>query len=447
MKFKLFLLSLIFVFLFFGRSFSKAEDAPGGPEIAGRIFSDIYVPTTKPFNNSLRQASTSFWLETHPSFEEAAVAHLVLFGNLIQTDTNVVSGRNTSELDIGIREAYVSYLNGALELKAGHHLISLGKADVIVPTDLFSAKDYSLFNPDSEVNRLASTSLWLGLSPFSGTLPLTFRLYWTPVFPRTKVIYPNNVFAGFSAVNINNENLPVWSLSNSETAFQVLYTGVGWDMSVLAFRGWNHFPELIESSRSGPVLSPIVSLIPSFNRIRALGGDFSLSTDDFVFRFETAFQWTDNNNGKNPIIKASHLDITTGVERPFFNDFRFQLQFVGRYFPKFTKPLDAYENLDAVNRTINRNIAKANSLLSNATVKARIGGTLRLSYDKDDFEAELFTLAYKDGDYLLRPKVGYELTQNLKLTIGADYYHGAHDEPLGVLDENNAVFFEGKYIF
>jgi hypothetical protein len=259
-------------------------------------------------------------------------------------------------------------------------------------------------------------------------------------FRKVQVTHPPaTVPAGITVSS--NPVTPPETLGNTETAFKVAYNASGWDLSLLAFRGFNHMPEF--ASLGGASVGQV------FHHIRAAGGDFSFTSGKWIFRGESAYVWTENDDGTNPLIQPSHWDSVLGVERPLGDDFRVQAQFVYRYIPHFT-PASAATGPNPIAAQINQGIATANALLLAYQEQSRPGATFRFSYSNEDngIEAELFALGnFVGGDYLLRPKAAYHWTDALLTTLGLEWYGGPLDRPLGSMQVYNSVFTEAKYSF
>jgi hypothetical protein len=437
-------------------AFTVAADEPQSPAVlgipvSGRVFSDIYFPTSNPGSSQYLQDSASLWLQGDPRLGENGAAHFVLAGDAIQNNNASAIGGTGSQFRVTLREGFVAYAKSGWDFRFGQQIIPWGKSDVINPTDLLTAKDYTFFNPDEEVRRVGAASLWVTWVPSQGNSPWAFTFVGTPVFPQTKLLIPPTVVpAGFT---LNpTPSVPPQTVGNTETALKISYGASGWDASVIAFRGFNHTPEF---AILGTTLNPATGLPSAFNvgqtfhNIRAAGADFSFTSGKWIYRGETAYTWTENNDGANPLIIPSHWDAVAGVERPIGDDFRIQGQFVYRYFPAFTPPNQA-GGPDPITAQVDQAIAAANALLLAYQYQSRPGATFRIAYanDANGIDAEFFTLVnFAGGDYLLRPKFSYNWTDVLKTTVGLDYYAGPVDRPLGALYVFDAVFVEAKYTF
>lgn len=430
------LVSLFFTSFLAGVTNASESSDPSGVIWSGRVFSDVYAPYQDLNHSEFRQSSVSLWLQGDHKLPPHSSARWILTGDAFDKSVNsAVNG----QFRVGLREGYAQYSSSGFVTRLGRQLIPWGNADAVNPTDFLSAKDYQFFNPDDEVRRIASNSAWFNFTPSKGTSPFNFTFVWTPVFPQSKLRVTSNALP--SGVTLQQTpHTPPAHIQDSEIALKSAYAGQGFDASLSFFRGWSHLPELAGS---------LTDLYFTFHRIRGYGADTSISFDKWVVRFEGAYMQTENDNGKNPLIQPSHFDAVAGVERPFFDDFRVQLQGIYRYHPQYTKPEDAVWR-SILETAVNREIAKANALLLGYQYQTRTGASFRVSYLKDSsgLESELFVLGNFVGeDYLVRPKVSYAWTDAFKTTLGLEYYGGPENRPLGALKSDRSIFLEGKYSF
>lgn len=435
-------------------SLAHAEEASSplsALALTGRVFTDVYAPAKDLDTSSYRQASASVWLQGDPQLGEHGSARFILTGDAIENDTPSALGGSSRQFRLGLREGYFGYAKNGWEFRFGKQILPWGKSDAINPTDLLGAKDYTFFNPDEEVRRLGPLALWLNWTPAQGNSPFNFTLIAIPVFAQSRLLVPSTaVPSGFTLSG--TPQAPAQTLGNTETAFKAGYAASSWDVSAFVFRGFNHIPEF---AITGTTVSPTTGLPTAFtvgqvfHRYRAAGGDTSFTSGNWIFRGETAYVWTENDDGANPLVQPSHWDSVAGVERPIGDDFRVQAQFVYRYFPSYGAPSTASAS-DPITAAARQGIARANALLLTYQDKSRPGATFRFSYSNESsgIDAELFVLGnFVGGDYLIRPKASYAWTQALRTTLGIDWYGGPADRPLGSMKAFNSVFAEGKYSF
>lgn len=132
----------------------------------GRIYTDQYVLTNSESNQTLAQSSASIWLDLDSHTDKGMGARFIGQFDFLYRDLN-----HPTETSVfyQLREAYVSYLSEGSDLRAGQQIIPWGKSDGINPTDYFTAKNYTLLNPDDEVKRTGAPALNWIFTPEAGT--------------------------------------------------------------------------------------------------------------------------------------------------------------------------------------------------------------------------------------------------------------------------------------
>ncbi len=414
---------------------TEAQKTAPTVALSGKIFSDLYAPYKNPGTTTFRQFNTSVWLQTDAKLSDTSSAHIEFTGDHFEK-----SLKGTTGLTLGLREGYATYGKNGWDLRVGRQIIPWGKTDGINPTDYLTAKDYTFLNPDEEMRRIGSTSILTSYTPENGASPATVTLVWTPVAPQSKLLIPDSAIS--SAFTVNTAQAPAATIANSELALKLSYSKPQWDFSFSAFRGYNHVPELSLTSTGGTILAPTFTITPLFHKVKALGGDFSASFEDYVVRAESAYFWTENNNGENIMLQPRHWDSVVGVEKPLFTDFRIQAQFSARQFYN----LQSAESATGANVAI----AGANQLLLNYQDSFRPLATLRFGYTapSQTWDAEVFTAFNFHGqDSLIRPKGSYLWTDSFRTTLGMDRYAGPDNRPLGAMKSYNSIFLEAKYSF
>jgi hypothetical protein len=446
----------IFSALFLLAGNARAEQSGGEavyPEwsFSGRAFADLYLPTREKRGKSLLQQNTSLWLQGDAKLSEPLSARAIYQGDFFEGKESRLTGdRPGTHLRNKLREGYIEYFRNGVQVRAGKQIIPWGKSDGINPTDYLSAKESNFLNHDSEVTRVGGVSLLLGLTPNKGSSPWSHTLVVQPIFPESDYLVPPTALP--SGVTLEEKRTPERNLKNTEFALKSAYAGEGWDASLSYFHGFDHRPEFAEVSHT--LISPTaaaVRLTRLFHRVNAAGGDASYSRGDWIYRLESAYTWTENNEGTNPLITPSHWDAVLGAERPIGERFRVQGQFISRLFPKFTEPRQA-GGADAISTQINRQVAAANALLQQYQDKWDTASTLRGSYSSETgvFTAEMLWYQGLDyGDYYLQPLVSYGLMESMsmRLYLGADHYGGPSDRSVGSLQSYNAIFTEVKFTF
>jgi hypothetical protein len=416
---------------------SAEENGQSGfPEwkLSGRAFGDLYYPTEEHRGKTFQQLSASLWLQGDGRFSDSFSARAIYQGDFFDGKESRLTGdRPGTHLRNRLREGFVEYFSNGLQLRAGKQIVPWGKSDGINPTDFLSAKESNVLNHDSEVTRVGGTSLLLSFTPLRGSSPWSLTAVAQPYFPESTYLVPPTALP--AGVSLQETEDPERNLKNTEFAGKIAYNGEGWDGSVSYFHGFHHRPEFVKLSHTA--VSPTFALVRLTRRFHR------------VYRLESAYSWTENDEGRNPLITPTHWDSVLGVERPLLEVFRINAQFVSRYFPRYTDPTQA-TGANALEASINRQIAAANALLQQYQHKWHTATTLRLAYSpaESDFGAEiLWYHGLNDGDYYLRPLLSYGLAESLKAYLGYDHYGGPADKSIGSLRSYNAVFTELKYTF
>src|SRR6478736_3803234 len=144
-----------------------------GLPLSGRVFSDIYLPIKNLDTAGYLQSSASVWIQGDPKLGENGYARFILASDAVDAN-NVILGGSTAGLHTFLREAYAGYAKNGWDVRLGRQILPWGKTDVFNPTDFLSAKDFTFFNPDPEVQRIGATSLWLTWTPAQGSSPFNF---------------------------------------------------------------------------------------------------------------------------------------------------------------------------------------------------------------------------------------------------------------------------------
>ncbi len=438
MKHKLIVFNLL---LFAFSIFAFADEESQKFILSGKAFTDIYFPAQSD-GRGYRQVSESIWLNLNYKPSDQNRAQIEFVGNHFDRS---VKNSNGTGFFTNIREAYIQHNANWMSLKIGKQINPWGKTDGINPTDYLTAKDSTFLNPDEETKRIGSTSMYFKLNPED--FPLVTTAVFTPIATHSIVYYKPELLP--TNITMNDFQTPSAKISNSEEALKFEFNKSNWDISISAFRGFNHTPEFFLSSSSGTILAPTYVITPTIRKASAIGSDFSIAFDDWILRTETAYWKTENKNGENPLIQPSHLDSVIGLEKPFFTDFRIQPQFIVRYFPKYKSPNDVTGS-NLIEEAGNKIVATTNGLILNYQDRYRPSSSLRFAYNPQafDWDAELyFVYNFKGKDSFLRPKFSYLWNDFLRLTLGWDRYAGNSTRPFGANKNLNSIFLEAKVSF
>ncbi len=322
-----------------------------------------------------------------------------------------------------LRELYVEGSISDLSFRLGRQQVIWGEAvglkitDIINPQDLreFILDDFidsrvplwmlkleyslgkydieNLFIPDFEPDRPAETgSEWSLPSPFS--------------YPQQPISKPGDGF------------------ESTEIGLRLSRFLGGWDISSSYFYTWDDSPALhIKEEKSEK------KVFPEHHRHHTLGFTFNNAFGKWVPQGEFAF-----NIGKffrieetevaEGVTRKNNLFYMTGADYTVNDNLLVNGQFIQQIIFNYEEGIidDAIENIFSI-------FFQSNFM--NETLKP----DLLILYDAND------------GVFLIRPKAAYDLTDKIKLTLGADIIEGEAKGFIGQFNNNDRIYFETKYSF
>ncbi len=434
---------LRFFVLFFAvySSAASAAQVQKPDWISGRVYTDQYFGVNGTRSGDFNQSSVSAWLGADYTFQNT-----FSLKGMTQTDVlfKSIQEPNTTDVRFRVREGYLSWEPTAgAQIRVGQEMIPWGKSDGVNPTDYLTGKDYTLLNPEDEARRVGAFGAHLSFTPNQGNSPYLFEAVLQGNYSKNQMLIPSSSIPSGVTLLMDRDS-PKIGHGNTQGAIKFSYLGTRFDFSLSYFDGHEKFPQFFYEGGTTVRAKNIL--------IRAIGGDFSTTLDAYVFRFEGAYTMSEygplgyKNQG---VTQPNHLDLVVGAERPFYDDFRVNLQFLVRHHPKFASA-EAYSGSSVQETLITRQVAAANALILNFQKQTRPGMTFRVGYTepKNIWSGDLNWVGNLDGsDYLFRPQFSWTKVENLKLTLGADLYGGNPNRPFGSLAPYNAVFFDAKYFF
>ena len=326
-------------------------------------------------------------------------------------------GRARGEL----REAFVTFASGPIELRAGRQIIAWGRADGINPTDNLTAQDLTLLAPDDSDRRLGSTAVRVTYA----FRDISATAIWLPEFRSHRIPVP----AGLGDIEGAESE---WGAK--QFALRIEQTGRAIDWSVSAFRGRDLGPDLgIQAN----------GLLLSHHDVRVIGADAAGNVGRFGLRGEVAYTDTEDSDGTNPFVKNPFLAAVIGADRTFREHLNVNVQYLYRFVAEF-RPLDP-DASSFVDR-----VAIQQAALSGQTRRHQHGASARISYKwfHDTLEAEVAAAGFaRPSGSVLRPKITYAVSDRMKLLVGGELYRGDRASQFGMLRDNSGGFAEVRWSF
>lgn len=375
--------------------------------------------------HALRTTGNSDWMASRTRargevrLEKGATA---LFVSLNAIYNGILKDRTGIEL----REAYLSYTKGNLDLRVGRQIVIWGVADALRLTDCVSPIDYTEFlAQDYDDIRMPVNGLrakyTLGAitaeavcNPVTNfaVIPTDLRNPWAMRLPNTSLPYSIDLESG----------KPEKRLKNMEYGGRITVNLSGVDFSVSALRTWNKLPALrMGMTTDGKSLH----IDGRYHRMTMLGADCSLPIGQFVIRAEVAKYIDEAQNAAMgcEVECRNALNALIGIDWYPGNDWNASLQYCHKYTSGNLERLPIYRHAGIATARL------AKELLQN---------TLKLS-----------TFAYVDvtnGGIFNRFSASYSLNDQIELTAGYDYFH-ADKGMFKMYGKNSEAWVKLKYSF
>jgi hypothetical protein len=327
---------------------------------------------------------------------------------------DAVAGRT----DLAVREAFLDYRAGPLDLRLGRQLLTWGVGDLAFINDVFP-KDYGAFfvGRPIEYLKLPTDGVRATLALGAVSADLVALPFFTPDLPppADRFRYGFDPFAG---VAMRAVELPARSLANTELAARLSGSLGGADLALYAYRGFFHAPSARVLPGPAVVLHyPALSVYGASVQRNLLGGVVSAEAGYFHSR--------QRGSAADPAPPSSARWLA-GFQRETLTDVTLGVQYLAEL-------------------TIDRTAGPPPSGRYRQTVTVRATGfalnqTLRLSL--------LGFWGVTDGDLLLVPEVQYQVHDRLSLVLGVNVFGAARaDTTFGTFAGDTNVYSWSRFTF
>jgi hypothetical protein len=332
---------------------------------------------------------------------------------------------DNSELEL--RELYYERPAGEWYLTLGKQQVVWGKADGLKVLDVVNPQSFREFIlEDFDRSRIP---LWT----LNAERPLgdwTVQLLWLP--DRTYHALPkrDGTYAFTSprlvpqappgiTVRLLDPKRPDRALADSDAGLRLTSFLAGWDLSLNYLYQYHNQPVLQQRVIPGP--APVVEVTPRYHRTHVLGGTFSRALGDWVARgelgyFSKRFFVTTDPADADGVAESPELSYVLGIDWSGLSDTFISAQLFQSWLLNhkqgFTRP----------------------ELDTNLTF------LMRREFWNDTLTAEILWITNtNDGDGLVRPKVEYDLEDNVSIWAGLDVFYGDRDGLFGQFDDNDRL--------
>ncbi|MDP8240893.1 MAG: hypothetical protein P9X24_17530 [Candidatus Hatepunaea meridiana] len=335
--------------------------------------------------------------------------------------------------EVLLREAYINAYIGRFDLCIGQQIVAWGRADGFNPTDNISPKNMLVRSPNEDDRRVSNFLL----RSYYNLLPFRLEAIWIPFFEPSAL--PIGIMGFPFGVTMTDPDYPDGNIVNSAYALRLNIEKPSFDGSLSYFNGYNPTTgiDLL------PTQNREVIIYSRAYRIHVIGADFSSTVGDYGLRGEFAYRKPFYDWEVEIYIPNPDLQYTLGIDRQIGSDFNFILQYIGRYVLDYTdlvKP--ALNNPPTIFRRYhyaekNRMIASQQDEVSHS-ISFRPAWTLM----HETLEIQMLGLYnITTEELLLRPKMSYDLADDLTVTVGGEAYFGPDETLYDSIGEQIGSFF------
>lgn len=332
------------------------------------------------------------------------------------------------EFEADLREGYVGYTRGALDLRLGRQIFTWGVGDLFFINDVFP-KDFDSFFSGRPLE-------YLKVGVESASLRYTSSLVNVeviviPVFTPDRLPSPRRffLFAPFAALPKQREVQPATSAANTEIAVRLSRRIAEADIAVYAYRGHWRIPSIRLDDAGAPTTAtrfyPPLSVYGASAQRSLWGGVLSLEAGYYDSR--------QDRSGHDPTLPNSQWRFLAGYQRELAQDFTAGFQV-------YSEHLLAYR-------------AYRQSLPAGSPVQDRWRTVLSLRLTKLlEYQTWVLSLfaAYSptDKDYFLQPEISHKVTDNLGVALGANIFGGYRRTTFfGQLEQSDTIFGRVRFDF
>ncbi|MDL1981366.1 MAG: DUF1302 domain-containing protein [Deltaproteobacteria bacterium] len=350
------------------------------------------------------------------------------------TNTYAEKVERDQEDDIELRDTYLDFSIGNLDLRVGKQQIVWGEAVGLFFADVVNPKDLREFVlPDLDQIRIP---VWAtDVEYYMGDNHL--ELIWIPILEFNKTGVSGSEFEFYTTpapssilVNYESEREPSNDLKNSECGIRLSRFMAGWDLSVFYFYGYDYFPAPFRTIGIDPLTSQTTFTVkPEYKRLNIFTLTFSKEVKDIIFKGEFIY-----NNGKyfqvndltdtDGVVKKDFIDYLIGADYTFFEKIDINVQFMQRI-------IFNYDDTMVADR-----------------IKTSFSFWLKTGFFDNTLEPELFFVSsLREKDLMFRPKISYKFEDNWTAVFGIDVFDGEPDGEFSQFDAKDRTYIELRYDF
>ncbi len=354
-------------------------------------------------------------------------------------------GINRLQKDIELRELYVDLTQPNFDFRLGKQIVRWGVLEGARITDEIHPLDLQEFILREVQDRYIP--LWLARMNFYRGETRT-EFLWIPDVQPHKPAPPGSEWEQLQT--LENLDTPPRTLANSEVALRVSRPFGQWDVAFSYFYHWDDFPSafrnFVPNVQFGE--SPDVNFKPVLTRNNTFGSAFSKSFSTLVFNAELAYVL-----GKRFGTRLGTFNPRTGgveiIDPLSFGEkkLNFLKYGMGADFTIF--------GIDMTLMGVQQYVIDHNSSIIQDEFDTFFSYFLRDTFFSERLVLQMLTLYFQnDQEFLIRPRMDYQINSKVKFSLGADIFEGEIGGPLpgefnfiGFFKNNDRIYFEVSYGF
>lgn len=335
--------------------------------------------------------------------------------------------RDDRRLDGALHETYLDISSGDMDFRLGRQNIIWGEMVGLFFADVVSAKDMRQFvAEDFDLIRIPQWAM--RAEHFKGDFHS--EAIWIPYMTYNEIGKPGDDFYPLGTdtlkgdPKIRSDDTPAQKLSNGAYGLRLSMIKAGWDVSGFFYHSVDAAPFFSRSvNKNGETV-----LTPEHDKIDQLGTTLAKDFGAVVLKAEAIYTWNrwfnvDDANSATGIVEQDTLDYVVGLEHTTPDNTLLNFQFFQRWYTDH----DADNLFDRFESGV--------SLYASAEFNSKIDGEI------------LMISGLNRSDWMLRPKVTWDLSSNWWLAVGVDIFGGDSIGLFGRFDDSDRVYGNVRYTF
>lgn len=389
----------------------------------------------------------------------------ILSENLTKEQVQALDAENVRNVDVNqsdleLKELYLDVHLPSTDLRIGKQIVRWGVVEGARVTDEINPLDLGEFILRDVEDRYIP--LWMLKADFF-LRDYTLEAIWIPDVEGNQPAAHESEWEQFRFLSGLEKPCspslddPINCIGNSEIALRLSRLVGGWDLSVSYFYTWDDFPAAFRNIgvigfAAIPQVDP-VQFQPQYNRLQIPGLTLSKSLGGVVLNAEAAYVYGKvfgQRVGAFTIGSTGTVTETVGLGE------------IQRDFVKYAVGLDtSLWRVDVSGQILQQYIPNYQSDIIQDQMDTVFGLLVRRTLLNNNLTLMALTLYFvNDDEWLIRPKLSYNITDRTKLSFGADVLIGtiADSDPDGVLipgqfhfvgffSNNSRVYTEVQYSF